>query len=152
MVVLHESFDAGAMLRDIDGYGCTLLQGVPSQYELLLKHPDSERYDLSRLRLVQIGGSASAETLAIGLLERAPRARFVSAYGITEASAVNTWTDLSDGPGVHRGRFRAADDAERKGAEVPAPRAPAALMLGQPGRDRLRRRVRSLKRLPQPSR
>jgi fatty-acyl-CoA synthase len=96
MVVLHESFDAGAMLRDIDGYGCTLLQGVPSQYELLLKHPDSEGYDLSRLRLVQIGGSASAETLAVRLLERAPRARFVSAYGITEASAVNTWTDLSD--------------------------------------------------------
>jgi acyl-CoA synthetase (AMP-forming)/AMP-acid ligase II len=96
MIVLHEAFDAEAMLRDIDGYGCTLLQGVPTQYELLLKHPDSEHHDLSSLRLVQIGGSASAETLARRLLERAPSARFVSAYGITEASAVNTWTDLDD--------------------------------------------------------
>jgi fatty-acyl-CoA synthase len=96
MIVLEERFDARQFLEDLTAYRCTHLQGVPSQYELLLKHPDSERYDLSQLRLIQIGGSASAETLAHRLLQRAPSATFISAYGITEASGVNTYTDLDD--------------------------------------------------------
>jgi fatty-acyl-CoA synthase len=96
MIVLHERFEAGAFLRDLVEYACTHLQGVPSQYEMALKHPESARYDLSRLRLVQIGGSASAEGLARRLLERAPRARMVSAYGLTEAVGVSTYTELDD--------------------------------------------------------
>jgi fatty-acyl-CoA synthase len=96
MVVLEETFDAGRFLEDLTRYECTHLQGVPAQYELALKHPDTRRYDLSRLRLIQIGGSTSAEGLARRLLERAPRAALVSAYGLTEAVGVNTYTDLDD--------------------------------------------------------
>lgn len=96
MIVLEETFEARRFLDDLATYECTHLQGVPSQYELMLKHPDSARYDLSRLRLIQIGGSASATTLVARLLQRAPGAQFISAYGITEASGVNTYTDLGD--------------------------------------------------------
>jgi fatty-acyl-CoA synthase len=96
MIVLEQRFDPLRFLRDLTGHDCTHLQGVPSQYELALSHPDSPQYDLSRLRLVQIGGSASAEGLARRILERAPSARFISAYGLTEGVAVNTYTDLDD--------------------------------------------------------
>jgi fatty-acyl-CoA synthase len=96
MIVLEERFDAGRFLQDLVDYGCNHLQGVPSQYEMALRHPDSDRYDLSRIRLVQIGGSASAEGLARRLLERAPAAQMISAYGLTEAVGVNTYTDLGD--------------------------------------------------------
>jgi fatty-acyl-CoA synthase len=96
MVVLEESFDAGRFLEKFVKFDCTHLQGVPTQYELLLKHPGSEQFDLSGLRLIQIGGASSAESLAQRLLERAPSAKFVSAYGITEAAGVNTYTDLDD--------------------------------------------------------
>jgi fatty-acyl-CoA synthase len=96
MIALQERFDPLTFLQDIVRFDCTHLQGVPSQYEMALKHPDSEAYDLSRLRLVQIGGSASAEGLARRILERAPHAQFVSAYGLTEAVGVNTYTDLGD--------------------------------------------------------
>jgi acyl-CoA synthetase (AMP-forming)/AMP-acid ligase II len=96
MIALQERYDPLAFLQDLVRYDCTHLQGVPSQYEMALKHADAHDYDLSRLRLVQIGGSASAEGLARRILERAPDAQFVSAYGLTEAVGVNTYTDLDD--------------------------------------------------------
>lgn len=96
MIVLQERFEAGAFLRDLLEYECTHLQGVPSQYEMALSHPESAQYALTGLRLVQIGGSASAEGLARRLLERAPDARMVSSYGLTEATGVNTYTELDD--------------------------------------------------------
>lgn len=96
MIVLEERFEAGTFLRDLVEYGCTHLQGVPSQYELALAHPRSADYDLSGLRLIQIGGSTSAEDLARRLLARAPRARLLSAYGLSEAVGVSTYTDLDD--------------------------------------------------------
>ena len=96
MIALQERYDPLRFLQDLVRYDCTHLQGVPSQYEMALKHADSLDYDLSRLRLVQIGGSASAEGLARRILDRAPHAQFVSAYGLTEAVGVNTYTDLDD--------------------------------------------------------
>lgn len=113
MVVLEDRFRAESFLEDIVRYGCTHLQGVPTQYEMALEHPDSARFDLSTLRLIQIGGSASAEGLARRLLQRAPDARMVSAYGLTEAIAVSTWTDLADPlEDVMRTVGHAADDLE----------------------------------------
>jgi acyl-CoA synthetase (AMP-forming)/AMP-acid ligase II len=96
MITLQERFDPLAFLQDIVAHECTHLQGVPSQYEMALKHPETLEYDLSRLRLVQIGGSASADGLARRILERAPEARFISAYGLTEGVGVNTYTRLDD--------------------------------------------------------
>ncbi len=96
MIVLEERFEATQFLHDLVEHGCTHLQGVPTQYELALSHPDSADFDLSGIRLVQIGGSSSAEGLAGRLRRRMPEARFVSSYGLTEAVGVNTWTELND--------------------------------------------------------
>lgn len=95
-VVLHDVFDAGAWLADIDRWECTYLQGVPTQYQMLLDHPDTDRHDLSRIRLVQIGGAPSAHTLMRRLLERAPKAVPVSSFGLTEGGFVDTATALGD--------------------------------------------------------
>ncbi len=94
-IILQTHYDPEQFLDDIVAYRCTHLQGVPSQYELALEHPRSGAYDLSRLRLVQIGGSASAGGLAGRLMERAPRAKMISAYGLTEAGPI-TYTELDD--------------------------------------------------------
>jgi fatty-acyl-CoA synthase len=96
MIVLEERFEATQFLSDLVSYGCTHLQGVPTQYELALSHPESALYDLSGIRLVQIGGSSSAEGLVGRLVERMPRAQLLSSYGLTEAVGVNTFTDLGD--------------------------------------------------------
>jgi len=95
-IVLHDGFDARAWLTDIGRWSCTYLQGVPSQYQLLLDHPQSEDFDLSGIRLVQIGGAPSADVLVRRLRRRAPGAVLVSAYGLTEGGFVNTATDLGD--------------------------------------------------------
>lgn len=96
MVVLEERFEPASFLNDLVTYECTHLQGVPTQYEMALSHPSSLDHDLSRIRLVQIGGSSSAEGLAGRILDRMPGAALLSAYGLTEAVGVNTFTDLGD--------------------------------------------------------
>jgi acyl-CoA synthetase (AMP-forming)/AMP-acid ligase II len=96
MILLEERFEAKRFLEDLVAQRCTHLQGVPTQYELALSHPETDRFDLSGIRLVQIGGSSSAEGLAGRLRARMPAARFVSSYGLSEAVGVNTWTDLED--------------------------------------------------------
>ncbi|HEY6759935.1 MAG TPA: AMP-binding protein [Baekduia sp.] len=96
MTVLHERFDAERFLGDLSGHACTHLQGVPDQYELMLGHERSADHDLSAIRVVQLGGSRSVGSLARRLLERAPDAQMVGAYGLTEAVGVNTWTEFDD--------------------------------------------------------
>jgi fatty-acyl-CoA synthase len=96
MIVLKERFEPVSFLKDLVKFECTHLQGVPTQYEMALSHPSTLDYDLSRIRLVQIGGSASAEGLARRILERMPQASLISAYGLTEAVGVNTFTELGD--------------------------------------------------------
>jgi HIP---CoA ligase len=96
MLVLQERFEAGRFLADLHHYGVTHLQGVPDQYELLLRHPQSRQFDLSTLRIVQLGGSKMSPTLVQRLLERAPAARMTTSYGLTEGVGVNTWTGFND--------------------------------------------------------
>jgi len=94
-IVLLERFAARPFLRAILDLGVTHLQGVPTQYELALAEADDDD-DLSGIRVIQLGGSASAEDLAVRLLKRAPGAKIISAYGLTEAVAVSTWTEPDD--------------------------------------------------------
>jgi fatty-acyl-CoA synthase len=112
-IVLEERFDAARFVADLGALGCTHLQGVPTHYELALRHPLSEETDLSHIRLIQIGGASSAENLARRLLARMPGAQLVSSYGLTEAVGVNTFTDLHDPlEDVIRTVGHAADDNE----------------------------------------
>lgn len=94
-LVLEPRFEPDRFLRTIVEQGCTHLQGVPTQYEMVLGHDSSSRYDLSGLRVVQVGGSTFSPTLLDRLQARAPRARFLAAYGLSEAGVV-TWTEPGD--------------------------------------------------------
>jgi fatty-acyl-CoA synthase len=94
-IALLERFAARPFLEAMLEHGVTHLQGVPTQYELALGEA-GEDDDLSGIRVIQLGGSASAEDLAVRLLRRAPDAKIISAYGLTEAVAVSTWTDSGD--------------------------------------------------------
>lgn len=87
-LVLEARFDAEAVLRRITSTGVTHLQGVPPHYELLLTHPNSADYDLSGLRVIQVGGTTFSETLPARLRERAPDAVMLAAYGLSEAGCV----------------------------------------------------------------
>ena len=85
--VFPNKLDPGVLLRLIDEERVTLTAGVPTILYMLLSHPDSERYDLSRLTFIN-GGSA----LPRGLAEQAARRgiRVLVGYGMTETAPVLT--------------------------------------------------------------
>lgn len=119
-LVLEPRFDPDTVLRRIVSAGVTHLQGVPPQYEMLLGHPQSSAYDLSHLRVVQVGGTTFSESLPARLHERAPDALMFAAYGLSEAGHTcytPTGASLKDiattvGPVHHGGESRVVDPAD----------------------------------------
>jgi fatty-acyl-CoA synthase len=78
-------FDWGHILRVINDEGVTIVNGVPTILYNLLMHPDSPKYDLSRLKFIA-GGAA----LPRGLLEEAVKrgVTVVQGFGLTETAPV----------------------------------------------------------------
>ncbi|MCG2886426.1 MAG: long-chain fatty acid--CoA ligase [Vulcanisaeta sp.] len=78
-------FDWGHVLRVIHEEGVTFSMGVPTILYNLLTHPDSPKYDLSRLKFI-VGGAA----LPRGLLEEARKRGITVAqgFGLTETAPV----------------------------------------------------------------
>jgi acyl-CoA synthetase (AMP-forming)/AMP-acid ligase II len=57
-IVVPAPWKAGEALRLIGSEGVTLGQGVPSQWSLMLGHPDFDQTDVSSLRLAATGGAS----------------------------------------------------------------------------------------------
>lgn len=85
--VLHERFDPGAYLADVERFGATSIGGAPPLFGALLRHPDLATRDLST---VQSLGSGAAP-LPVEMIH-ALRARFgadvviAEGYGLTEVT------------------------------------------------------------------
>lgn len=77
--------DFGEMLRLIEEERVTKLLGVPTIFNGLLQHPDLEKYDLSSLEEVIIGGAPSPLSL-IEALEKKIGCRAYVGYGLTETT------------------------------------------------------------------
>ena len=63
LVIVGEPWSAEETLRLIRDEGITMGTGVPTQWSLVLAHPDVERTDFSRLRVAALGGAAIAPEL-----------------------------------------------------------------------------------------
>jgi fatty-acyl-CoA synthase len=83
--VILRKIDYGEMLRLIETEKVTKLLGVPTIFNGLLQHPDLEKYDLSSLEEVIIGGAPSPYSL-IEALEEQIGCRAYVGYGLTETS------------------------------------------------------------------
>lgn len=85
--VLHERFDPGAFLADVERFAATTIAGAPPLFTALLRHPDFTTRDLTSVR----GLSSGAAPLAVEAIE-ALRRRFgddvviVEGYGLTEVT------------------------------------------------------------------
>ncbi|MGW5720075.1 acyl-CoA synthetase [Amycolatopsis sp. NPDC003865] len=77
-------FDPGTILGRIGEAGITSFSAVPTMLELLCRHEDWERTDLSSLTCVLYGGSPVAERVARAWLDRG--VKLLQGYGMTEAS------------------------------------------------------------------
>lgn len=81
-VVLHESFDAEAILSDVEKCRITVLFGVPTTLQMLLEHPTCPARDLASLRLLLCGGAP----LPIALIQawQARGLAVTQGFGMTE--------------------------------------------------------------------
>jgi fatty-acyl-CoA synthase len=87
-------FEAGAALRQMEVEGCTFTYPCfPTITQSILRHPDYERTDLSRVRALL--DTAPPETLReIG--RRIPQAVVLTSYGLTEGGGVVSFSHLDD--------------------------------------------------------
>ena len=82
-IVLHDGFDASAVLRAIECERCTFFFGVPTIFEMLTRAPDWPAADLSSLRWCISGGAPLPAPLAE--LYRQRGLIMKQGYGLTEA-------------------------------------------------------------------
>ncbi len=83
-VLLHSSFDAGAVLDAIERDRVTLMFGVPAMYDALAAHEKWDETDLSGLRHLLCGGAPVPTATIQRYLAR--DLSFSQGYGMTEAA------------------------------------------------------------------
>ena len=122
-VITPARWTAADALRLIAAERVTVAQGVPTQWELMLRHPDFARTDTSSLRLAATGGSRVPADLVVRIRKELGIA-VINRYASTEAAVISgTRPDDPDeviigtvgrpGPGIE---IRLRDD---DGADVP---------------------------------
>lgn len=94
--VQEARFDAERMLQLIERYKCTDLSVVPTMMSLILNHPHFDKYDLSSLFKVDIGGAPMAVELARQWKSRVG-SHLRQRYGMTENSGKGS-TDRTSEP------------------------------------------------------
>ncbi len=118
-------FDVPAVLERIGRDRVSVLPGPPTLYQMILTHPDRDRYDLSSLRLAVTGAAA----IPVELIHRMRRdltfETIITGYGLTESTGVVTMCRYDDDPEtIATTSGRAIPDIEvrcinRAGVEVP---------------------------------
>ncbi|MEE8472277.1 MAG: AMP-binding protein [Dehalococcoidia bacterium] len=83
-VVMLDRFDAEAALRQVQEEGVTIGALVPSQLQMMVRHPDFEKYDMSSLRVVVSTGAALAYQDGVEAEEKLG-VPIVQAYGSTDS-------------------------------------------------------------------
>lgn len=99
-------FDPGPVMQAIAEHKATNAVLVPTMINMLIRHPDFERYDLSSLRTCVYGGSPMPEALITEAMRKLPSWRFFQVFGMTETGGFATvlrWRDhLNSGPKARR--------------------------------------------------
>ncbi|MET9830838.1 FadD3 family acyl-CoA ligase [Streptomyces sp. NPDC006385] len=135
-VVPMAVFDARRALEVIAKERVSILLGPPTIFHDLLNHPERPDFDLSSLRVSMTGGTTVPESLIRAMKKDLSFDIVMSAYGLTESTALVTTTRVGDtaetvarttGRPVPDVEVRIADDA---GSEVPPGRDGEILVRG----------------------
>lgn len=121
-VLMLREFKAQAFLELASRERMTLTLVVPAIYNLCLREPDFERYDLGHWRVGGFGGAPMPEGTIRALAAKLPRMIPVNAYGATETTSPTTCMPLgqqahhldSVGAVVPCGELRVMDDDGRE--------------------------------------
>ena len=89
-VLMLRDFKARAFLELASRERMSFTLVVPAIYNLCLRDPDFERFDLSHWRLGGFGGAPMPEGTIRALAQKLPRLALVNAYGATESTSPAT--------------------------------------------------------------
>jgi long-chain acyl-CoA synthetase len=105
-MVLMDRFDAAACLAAIQWHRCTFLPAVPTMLQKLFDHSDAQASSLASLRRIMTGGAPVPSALLKRILAAAPDVEVLTGYGLTEATALVTLTQVQLDPDgeIARGR------------------------------------------------
>ena len=93
-VLMLRDFRAGLFLELASRERMTYTLVVPAIYNLCLREPDFERYDLSHWRVGGFGGAPMPQGTMRALAQRLPQLTLVNAYGATETTSPTTCMPL----------------------------------------------------------
>ena len=88
LLVLFTSPDTEAILEAMERYGATVFYGVPTLYEYLKDHKDTNKTDWKRLKLVLSGADTLHESTMQGWARRTG-SRIIEGYGLSESCATS---------------------------------------------------------------
>ncbi len=105
-MVLQPRFDAERCIDAIERYRCTFVPAVPTMLQKIIDHPRAGDDRLSSVTKILTGGAPVPAALLRRVLAAAPKAQVLSAYGLTEGTALVTLTPvrLGDDGEVEHGR------------------------------------------------
>ncbi|MEH0421311.1 FadD3 family acyl-CoA ligase [Streptomyces sp. B21-083] len=119
-------FDAGRALQIIHEERVSIILGPPTIFHDLLNHPDRSRYDLTSLRVSMTGGTTIPESLIRAMKKDLSFDIVLSAYGLTESTALVSTTRIGDTEEtVARTTGRAIPDVEIRIADDDGQQVPA---------------------------
>ena len=94
-LVLQEYFDPEESLKIIEKEKVTVIMGVPTMYHMQITHKNFEKYDVSSVKVGELGASTIPVELAKAIVEKmCPK--LMSGYGMTEASSTISGTRFGD--------------------------------------------------------
>jgi len=104
--VILPKFEPLSMMQAIHNHKVSNAVMVPTIVNMLISHPDFDKYDLSSLRTCVYGGSPMPEALMAAAAAKLPGLRFYQIYGMTETGGFATmlrWRDhVFGGPKAER--------------------------------------------------
>ncbi|MFR9806843.1 long-chain-fatty-acid--CoA ligase [Pseudonocardia sp. RS010] len=84
--IVPPGFDPVAVLRLIQEHRVTDVMLVPTMMQMVLGHPEREKYDLSSLQRIFYGAAPMTEALVARAMDAVPGCGFVQGYGMTETA------------------------------------------------------------------
>jgi long-chain acyl-CoA synthetase len=133
--IFIKRFKAVDTMKIIEEEKVTAMFGVPTVFWLLLNALEFDQYDLSSLRFLASGGSASPDDLLKCCAEKLPGAQITPGYGLTEANGMvystTTLDEALDRPGTSGRALPTVVGmvVDSSGRELP-PGEPGELLIG----------------------